>query len=679
MKRPVMLVFALCLVLLLIPCLAQASPPSYDQAVDQLVTQGYPQQIQSYLNSLGTSPLGMRWAGSASDNAAAKYLACEMRAMGLKHVRLERVPLDVFEPRGASVTVGGTTMVASQFAGVPGTHRRGITSQVVSVGGGTAADYAGKDVKGKIVLIDLMLNSWWLHLPSHEATLRGAAAIIFTIDPAVDDSYYTIAPDALGSNDGLYGRKWVPAVYISQQDGFALKAQLAAGPMVTATVKSNVKVRYEEHGGAGYNVVGELPGRSCDGQMVVVTAHHDAHFRAGMDDTSGTTQAMTIAKAMRVSGYKPQRSVVFMLTTAEEFGYTDSDYDFLVGSWWPITHTHADWPGRVAAQINLESQGGAGGRMGIATAAELNTWAAATATANSPTLTPYGFRVSSPVSTWTDAFPFLTKGIPSMTFSASGSAYAGRYHTNYDVDSLIDWTYFGAMSKLEFRFAQDLDGGLLPYSLKYQADRMASRGEVGEAQLLDAGADPAVVARFVSDFAAYQTAADAYDARAAAIPAGHLGWVNKSLLRVEKLLDGRLVAMAPDGATVILPHQQVLWDTEGINDALAALPADPLAALDALTGVYQLWITLFFSDPVYYTESLWQTPGYKRLGYGASAHLAPPVDVLPAYRQIEAGDYPTAIKTLTCKRAARVAELNSRLCSMSRVLDKAAHQIESLR
>ena len=59
------------------------------------------------------------------------------------------------------------------------------------------------------MLIDLMLNSWWLHLPAHEATLRGAAAIIFTIDPAVDDSYYTIAPDALGSNDGLYGRTWV--------------------------------------------------------------------------------------------------------------------------------------------------------------------------------------------------------------------------------------------------------------------------------------------------------------------------------------------------------------------------------------------------------------------------------------------------------------------------------------
>ena len=122
--RSVMLIFALCLVLLLIPSLAQASPPSYDQTVDQLVSQGYPQSIQTYLNSLGTSPLGMRWAGSASDNAAAKYLACEMRAMGLTHVRLERVPLDVFEPRGASVAVGGTAMVASQFAGVPGTHRR---------------------------------------------------------------------------------------------------------------------------------------------------------------------------------------------------------------------------------------------------------------------------------------------------------------------------------------------------------------------------------------------------------------------------------------------------------------------------------------------------------------------------------------------------------------------------
>jgi Iap family predicted aminopeptidase len=675
MKKAVLLAVALLLLALAGPATALAAP-TFDQAMDQLVTQGYPQSIETSLNSLGTTPLGFRWAGSASDNAAAAYLASQMRAIGLKNVRLEAVPLDVFEPRGASVSAGGSTWVASQFAGVPGTSVKGITSQVVYVGGGTKADYEGKDVRGKIVLIDLMLNSWWLHTPAHEATLHGAKAIIYTVDPAIDDSYYTIAPDALGSNDGLYGRGWVPAVYISIQDGFALKSQLLSGP-VSATVKSDVKIRYEQNGGVGYDVIGELPGTAHNGQMVVVSGHHDAHFRPGFDDTSGVTQAMTIAKAMVMSNYRPQRSVVFMLTTAEEFGYTDTDYDFLVGSWWPITHTHADWPGKVAAQINLEAQGGTGSPIGLTIAAELNPWGKALALAN-PALNPWGTRVSTPVSTWTDSFPFLTNGIPSMTFSDSGSNYTGRYHTTYDVQSLIDWDYFGDMGKLEFLFAQGLDTGLLPYSLQYQADRMVSRGEVDEAELLDAGADPAVVARLVDEVAAYQAAASAFDADSSSIPATQLPAVNKALLGIEKLLDSRLIAMAPDGATVTYLHQQDLWDVQGIDAALAALPADPAGALDALTGVYQMWLTLFFSDPVYYTECLWQTPGYPRLGYGASAHLVTPVDVLPEYRLIEAGRYGAAAKGLDCKLARRLAELNGRLCTMSAVLDTAAARIQAL-
>jgi hypothetical protein len=207
---------------------------------------------------------------------------------------------------------------------------------------------------------------------------------------------------------------------------------------------------------------------------------------------------------------------------------------------------------------------------------------------------------------------------------------------------------------------------------------MASRGEVGEAELLDAGADPAIVARFVSDFAAYQAAATAFDQDSSSIPASQVPAANKALLGIEKLLDSRLVAMAPDGSTATYLHQQDLWDVQGINDALAALPADPQAALDSLSGVYQLWITLFFSDPVYYSECLWQTPGYPRVGYGASAHLVTPVDVLPEYRLIEAGKYDAAMRGLDCKRAMRLAELNARLCAMSKVLESATSQIRVL-
>jgi len=206
----------------------------FDGAIENLIAEGFPQEIETHLNSLGTSELGYRLGGTSADNAAAEYLAEQMREMGLSHVRLEPVPLDVWEVKGASVTVDGRTMTCSQFPGVPPTPAEGITGEVVYVEGGAAANYEGKSVEGKIVLVDLMLDSWWLNLPAHEATFQGAAAVVFTFSPE-DPSYYSFAPDALGSNDALYGFEWVPAVYLARRDGDWLKAELARRP-VTATL-----------------------------------------------------------------------------------------------------------------------------------------------------------------------------------------------------------------------------------------------------------------------------------------------------------------------------------------------------------------------------------------------------------------------------------------------------------
>jgi hypothetical protein len=155
----------------------------FDSAIEDLIAHGFPQEIETRLNSLGTSELGYRLGGTSADNAGAEYLAERMREMGLRHVRLEPVPVDVWEVKGASVTVDGRTMTCSQFPGVPPTPADGITAEVVYVEGGAAANYEGKSVEGKIVLVDLMMDSWWLNLPAHEATVQGAAAVVFTFRP----------------------------------------------------------------------------------------------------------------------------------------------------------------------------------------------------------------------------------------------------------------------------------------------------------------------------------------------------------------------------------------------------------------------------------------------------------------------------------------------------------------
>ncbi len=381
------LVLAVFAVALLVPAAFAAAPAhgagmlTYDQAVDYLFAKGYPQNVETYLSNLGTSPLGYRLAGTPSDNAAALYIRDKLRGMGLSNVHLEKVPVDVWDVRGASLTVGDDVYTCSQFAGVPGVDAP-LTADVVYVGSGLAADYEGKDVKGKIVLVDSSMDNFWFNFQGAEATKHGAAAVVLTSnysDPNPDYPsfpWYSWAADALGGNDGEYDMSYAPMIYLSQKDGDALKsALLAADPTpVEATFASDVRITMASDGGFGYNVLATLPGSRHDGQKVILNAHHDSHLRAGLDDTGAVAETLALAKAMKLSGYAPKRDIVFLFDTAEEFGYTNAWYDWSIGAWNFITQAHPDWAGKIAAMWSIELMAREGATLKFNTAPELVTW-----------------------------------------------------------------------------------------------------------------------------------------------------------------------------------------------------------------------------------------------------------------------------------------------------------------
>jgi hypothetical protein len=175
MRTRLLLALVAALLLALLAPVA-ASAFTYDTAVDKLLTAGYPQSIEEFLTSQGTSDIGMAFGGSSADTARAEYLAKQLKALGYK-VRLEAVPLDVMEFKGASVTAGGETYVASTFGGVRGTPVGGITGRLVYLGAGTAPETAAAgDLTGKIAIIDAYLGSWWMNWPWTEAALAGASA-----------------------------------------------------------------------------------------------------------------------------------------------------------------------------------------------------------------------------------------------------------------------------------------------------------------------------------------------------------------------------------------------------------------------------------------------------------------------------------------------------------------------
>ena len=249
-KRLQRLLFSLILLIVLpAPADDTIGSAAFDRAVDKLFAEGYPQGLVTYFCSLGTNPdLGFRWAGTPAERAVGDRVAAEMRAMGLSNVRLEPVPVDVFEFEKASVAVGGRIMAASTIAGVPPTPEGGVTAPIVYVKGGTASDFdAAGDVTGKLVLVDAKMSLWWFTWPAFEAGHRKAAGVICTYTPE-DPKYYSINGQALGSFDGQYDLAAPPWVYVSRRDGDWLKSRLGAGP-VTATMVLKEKVTLERDGG----------------------------------------------------------------------------------------------------------------------------------------------------------------------------------------------------------------------------------------------------------------------------------------------------------------------------------------------------------------------------------------------------------------------------------------------
>ena len=206
LKKLLLLLFVTALVFLgaSATCYARASRPTFNQAINQAVAHGWPQRVDEHLAFMpGTNPqLGFYFAGTWSDDARAAYIAKEARAIGLKNVHLEAVPIDTFTFKSASVQVGAKYMIASTFDGISPTPASGLTAPVVWAHEGTAQDFdalakAGVSVKGKLVIVDADPNNWWMNDPQAEATYRGAIGVIFTYGPTTAP-YWSWAPDELG-------------------------------------------------------------------------------------------------------------------------------------------------------------------------------------------------------------------------------------------------------------------------------------------------------------------------------------------------------------------------------------------------------------------------------------------------------------------------------------------------
>lgn len=439
------------------------------------------------------SELGGRNAGSDAEHATADYLAGLIEEIGLSDVEKASADCDRWQFNGASLTVDGEEYTVYSYA-TASTPAEGLTAEIVYVGDGTMWDYEGLDVTGKIVLIDIdQRSNWWITYPMLEAQHQGAAAIL----AANVGGFAQVADDALNCQD-ICGPTAIPTLSIGLADSQAIQTKLADGP-VTATLVVDNEVSED---GTTYNILGRIPGKSSDYQ-IIVGGHYDVHFTGFQDDNCAVGLVLAMAKGMIDSGYQPENDIVFCLHGAEEWGSSYTQYDWTVGAWEMINNVHPEWVGKTLAFLNFELP-----------AYEFDTYTSTYSAPEMYAMLDY-FANEYPYSpdpegcfpdgiltegyqtyTYSDDFPYYAAGVPSTVngfllqkdMETVFPFYVDIYHSQYDTpdtynEAVMDFNlkYYGALAM----YIDQTPALYLDFTAQY--DRILS--SMDEALMAEAGVD----------------------------------------------------------------------------------------------------------------------------------------------------------------------------------------------
>lgn len=472
--------------------------------------------FRAHLKYLSDDLLEGRAPATRGGALAAKYVATEFERLGLgpagdSGTYFHQVPVITHTP-APTLAITGANPAALTYRNdfvlwsMRDEEQVAVAAPAVFVGYGIVApewgwdDYAGMDVKGKVVLC--LVNDPGLHDPSifrgniltyygrwtykiEEAARQGAAGIIMihTTESAtypwttvtgswtgeqvrlespptslvvagwIRDSSAAPAFRAGGLDLGQLmdraGRKGFRAVELP----FGIEARVRS--VIRRSVTANVVARLPGHGPLAREVV--LIGGHYDHLGVRTPVNGDSIYNGALDNASGTAAVLAAAEAFRQSGVTPGRSILFMAFGAEESG--------LLGS-----QAYAERPTvplkRIAAVLNVDVMNLFGRTRDVSA---LGTDQSSLGKVFAAAAAAEGLRVRVDSASLfrgsffrSDHFPFARGGVPALSLESGGDFVgrpagwgdqqyddytASRYHQPQD--ELLPWyTMDGAMQQI---------------------------------------------------------------------------------------------------------------------------------------------------------------------------------------------------------------------------------------
>ena len=286
-----------------------------------------------------------RNSGTEAERAAFDYVQQTLDGYGLQTTLLEH-PALVSYPLSAQLELLDDGQGIAQSYPCLGTaysaSTDGLTAEVVDVGYGTADDYAQKEVKGKIVL----LNGLATPTAVYAAEQAGAIGQIFIND---DHLHYMIVSTIWGTPTPESAERIpsTPSVSVVEQDGHDLRARLAQGP-VQVRLTSEVFMDWQQTP----LLVAELKGSQSE-DFVMFSGHLDSWEVGAMDNGAANATMIEVARLLAAHQSELYRGLRLIFWS----GHSHGRYS---GSTWYVDNHWEELYDHCVAHVNVDSTGAQG-------------------------------------------------------------------------------------------------------------------------------------------------------------------------------------------------------------------------------------------------------------------------------------------------------------------------------
>lgn len=465
----------------------------------------------------------VKLSGTAEELEGLRFIEGRMAAYGW---RTEILMHDAYIslPSEARVLVDGRSVKAiTQSFSLP-SSRDGLSAVPVYLGHGTAEDFAGKDLRGALLLLEGMATP----AVAKRATEAGAAGQLHI---SHHEHIHEMCISPVWGNPSTTTRDALPRTVvcsISHADGAAIRDALAAGRRPVVTLHAEVDTAWRRTPILVCDLEG--PG-GAEEPFVLLSGHHDTWYHGVMDNGSANAAMLEVARIVARHRDAWRRGMRLCFWSGHSHGRYSSSAWYADAYWDELDR-------RCVAHVNVDSLGGVGATVlaNTKSTAELRRLAAEAVERHSGQVLK-GVRRGR-----NSDESFVGLGIPSVFGSISAQPHQHQqarnalgwwWHTPDDLIDKIDEANLVRDTRVLLHgcwslLSEDvlpLDHGAtaeaLAQELKGLAPRLASR--------LD-------LAPLLAATASLKNLAAAIDARRGAAPTASLAGANAALMRASRAL-----------------------------------------------------------------------------------------------------------------------------------------------